>query len=55
MKNYVKLYTRSVILIRWLLKRLIKDQLQRKYFETDSVCSEKVCYLFYMLGYFCKQ
>ena len=49
MMNSVKLYTRSVILIRWLLRRLIKDQLQTKSLETDSICSEKVCYPFVFL------
>ena len=44
MMNSVKLYTRNVILIKWLLRRRIKDQLQLKYFKMDSVCSEKVCY-----------
>ena len=48
MMNSVKLYTRSVILIRWLLRRLIKDQLQTKSLETDSMCSEKVCFPFCM-------
>ena len=44
MMNSVKLYTRNVILIKWLLRRLIKDQLQTKSLETDSIYSEKVCY-----------
>ena len=59
MMNSVKLYTRNVILIRWLLRRLIKDQLQTKSLKTDSICSEKVCYPFVclkaLMGYFGKQ